>query len=193
MLLINLIAARRAERRRKELIRGALTRGMVFVAVATLFAMAFMSVSMQITRNRIADVDQQTAMLQDTVHQVERLQASMAAIQPRVATLLRAQNAINRWRSVLQEVSTSLAPDTWITSFASRPAPDQGFTITGQTKSQALVGRTMLNMNQQQSIQSVTLAYTQSNANKNNPLMPSVVSFEMAGALHPTEGSDNDK
>lgn len=191
MLLINLIAARRAERRRLELIRGALVRGMGVVAVATVLGMGFMTVSLQITRNRIADVNQQTAMLQDTVHQVERLQTDMATLQPKVATLLRAQNATNRWRSVLQEVGTSLAPSTWITSFVSRTAPSQGFTITGQTKSQSLVGRTMLNMNRQSNIQNVTLSYTQSTANSGTDKGPSVINFELAGALHPLEGSTN--
>lgn len=191
MLLINLIAARRAERRRLEFIRGALVRGMGLVAVATVLAIGFMTVSLQITRNRIADVDQQTASLQDTVHEVERLQTGMASLQPKVATLLRAQNATNRWRSVLHEVGSSLPQSTWITSFVSRAAPNQGFTVTGQTKSQSLVGRTMLNMNRQSNIEKVTLSYTQSTVKSGSENGPKVINFELAGALHPLEGTTN--
>jgi len=187
MLHINLIAARRAERRRREMVRGVLVRGMVGVGLATVLTLTFMTVSIQIIRNRIADVDQQMAMLQDTVSRVERLQAAMGSLQPRVTTLLTAQNATNRWRAVLQEVSSSLPASTWITSFTAQTPPNEGFTITGQSTSQALVGRTMLQMNRKENIKDVTLRYTQ--ANRTNSGAVNAINFELAGTLHPLEGS----
>jgi Tfp pilus assembly protein PilN len=186
MLLINLIAARRAERKKRELIRAVLLRSMAGVGVAGLLASAFMTFSIQIVNNRIDDVTQQTAMLQDTVTQVERLQASMGALQPRVATLLKAQNATNRWRAVLQEISVALPEKTWITSFASQSGASDGFTITGQSVSQNQVGKAMMRLGTQDYIKEVSLQYTQA-AGKSNS-----VTFALTGALEPLEEEKTD-
>lgn len=187
MLLINLIAARRAERRRLELIRAVLSRCMVGVGISTVFGAAMMTYSIQTTRNRILDMDEQMARLQDTVMRVERLQGDMRALQPQVATLLKAQNATNRWRAVLQEVGASLEYKTWITSFTSQETPSSGFVLTGQAVSQDHVGKTMQRLGRQTYIKSVDLHYTQSSDQAN------VVNFELAGTLQTLEGSSDGK
>jgi Tfp pilus assembly protein PilN len=187
MLLINLIAARRAERRKLELIRGVLTRSMFAVGALTILGGAFMTFSIQNTRSRIRDVDAQTAMLQTTVARVEQLQANMADVQPRVATLLTAQNATNRWRAVLQEVGASLPPKAWITSFASQQTPPDSFVFTGQTMSHEKVGQAILHLTKKPYVRGVDLRYTQLNP------MGKIVSFEVAGTLDPVEGGTNGK
>lgn len=187
MLHINLIAARRAERRRREIIRGALVRSMAALGLLTAGAIITMTVSAQVTSARINDVAQQKVMLQDTVSRVERLQADMTALQPRVTTLLSAQNATNRWRGVLAEVSASLPENTWITSFATQSGTSEGFTITGQARSQALVGRAMLRMNRQQIIEAVTLKYTQ--ADRAGEGIANAVNFEISGTVQPLPGA----
>jgi len=182
MLLINLIAARRAERRKMELIRAILLRSMVGVGGAAAFTAAFMTFNIQVVKSRIEDVNQQTAMLQDTVTRVEALQARMSALQPRVATLLRAQNATNRWRAVLQEISVSLPEKTWITSFASQAGEGDSFTITGQSISQKEVGKAMMSLGTQPYIKEVSLQYTQTAGGDAKG-----VTFALTGALQPTE------
>lgn len=187
MLLINLIAARRAERRKLEFVRGVLARSMFAVAALAVLGVAFMTYSIQTTRSRIRDVDAQTAMLQTTVAKVEELQGNMAAIQPRVATLLTAQNATNRWRAVLQEVGASLPPQAWITSFATQQQPSDSFIVTGQTISHEKVGLAMLHLNKEPYVKTVDLHYSQST------IEGKVVNFEVAGSLMPVEGATNGK
>lgn len=187
MLLINLIAARRAERKKREMIRGVLLRGMVGVGAAGLLASAFMTFSIQVVNSRIEDVTQQTAMLQDTVTQVEDLQSRMGALQPRVATLLKAQNATNRWRAVLQEISVSLPEKTWITSFASQAGATDSFTITGQSISQNHVGKAMMRLGSQPYIKEVSLQYTQSAEKAKS------VTFALNAALQPMEENTDGK
>lgn len=187
MLLINLIAARRAERRKLEFMRGALVRSMFGIAALAVMGVVFMTYSIQTTRSRIRDLDAQTAMLQTTVSKVEQLQGNMAAIQPKVATLLSAQNATNRWRAVLQEVGSSLPAKAWITSFAAQPQPADSFVVTGQAASHQKVGETILRLNKEPYMKSVDLHYTQSTT------QGKVVNFEMAGSLLPAEGATNVK
>lgn len=187
MLLINLIAARRAERKKREMIRAVLLRSMVGVGAAGIFTAAFMTVSIQVVNSRIEDVSQQTAMLQDTVTTVEQLQSNMSALQPRVATLMKAQNATNRWRAILQEISVSLPEKTWITSFASQKGATDGFTVTGQSISQNQVGKAMMRLGTQAYIKEVTLQYTQAaNSQKG-------VTFALNGALDPMEDTTDAK
>lgn len=187
MLLINLIAARRAERRKLEFIRGVLARCMFAVGALTAMGVVFMTFSIQTTRSRIRDLDAQTAMLQSTVAKVEQLQANMATVQPRVATLLGAQNATNRWRAVLQAVGASLPAKAWITSFATQPQPTDSFIVTGQTVSQKSVGVAMMQLNKKPYVRSVDLHYTQASTTSK------IINFEMAGALEPLEGATNGK
>lgn len=188
MLLINLIAARRAERRKLELTRAILLRSMFGVGGAAALTAAFMTFNIQIVKNRIEDVDQQTAMLQDTVSRVEALQARMSALQPRVTTLLKAQNSTNRWRAVLQEISVSLPEQTWITSFASQSREGDGFTVTGQSISQKEVGKAMMRLGSQTYIKDVSLQYTQAAGNGAKG-----VSFALNGALKPIEEKSDAK
>jgi Tfp pilus assembly protein PilN len=187
MLLINLIAARRAERRKLEFIRGVLARCMFAVGALTALGVVFMTFSIQTTRSRIKDVDAQTAMLQTTVDRVAQLQSDMASIQPRVATLLTAQNATNRWRAVLQEVGASLPAKAWLTSFASQQTPPDTFIVTGQTVSHKLVGQAMLHLNTKPYLKGVDLHYTQASPTSK------VINFEVAGTLESVEGSTNGK
>lgn len=187
MLLINLIAARRAERRKLEFIRGVLVRCMFVVGALTALGAVFMTFSIQTTKSRIKDVDAQTAMLQTTVDRVGQLQAGMATIQPRVATLLTAQNATNRWRAVLQEVGASLPPKAWLTSFATQQTPPDTFIVTGQTVSHNLVGQAMLSLNKKPYLKGVDLHYTQASPTSK------IINFEVAGSLEPVEGSTNGK
>jgi Tfp pilus assembly protein PilN len=186
MLLINLIAARRAERRKLELIRAVMVRAMLGIAAATTLGAVVMTFQVQTVKSRIDDVNQQTAALQDTVSRVELLQAQMGALQPRVATLLKAQNSTNRWRAVLEEISISLPEKTWITSFASQAGAD-GFTITGQSASQNEVGKAMMRLGTQAYIKDVNLQYTQSAAKSGS------VTFALSGGLHPLEEKSDGK
>jgi Tfp pilus assembly protein PilN len=185
MLLINLIAARRAERRKREMVRAVIVRGMAAVGAATVLAIAFMTWSTQITESRIRDADAQMVLLKDTVDQVERLQSSLESLQPRVETLVKAQNATNRWRAVLAEVGASLPEQTWITSFASQNTAGQGFTVTGQTVSQDRVGKAMMRLHRADIVQSVDLRFSRSGQGSQ------MVTFELAGAMLPEEGAAN--
>lgn len=181
MLLINLIAARRAERRKREMMRAVLVRAMAGTAVAALTAVLFMTISIQRTNARIADVDTQIQLLDESVTQVEHLQAQLTALAPRVTTLVDAQNATNRWRAAMQEVSMSLPDKTWITSFQSKSGQGEGFVVTGRTVNQERVGRTMLKMNKTSNLENVDLNFTQ-NAQEGN-----AINFEVTGSLAGTK------
>jgi Tfp pilus assembly protein PilN len=186
MLLINLIAARRAERRKLELIRGGMLRGMVGVVATTGIVALLATLGMTRTTLRIRDVDAQTALLQDTVNKVETLQADIKNLEPRVNTLVRAQNSTDRWRGVMQAVSASLPDKTWVTSFQSKDAAKnsvEGFTVTGQTVTHDRIGRTMMKLNRSAFVKQLDLSYAAQRQEGSG------VSFELGAELKPLEGA----
>lgn len=188
MLLINLIAARRAERRKLELIRGGMLRAMVGIVLMTAAVALIATLGITRTAIRIRDVDVQTALLQDTVDKVNALQASIKSLQPRVNTLVQAQNSTDRWRGVLQSVSASLPDKTWVTSFQSKePTNDKAdsFTLTGQTVTQDRIGRTMLKLHDSVFVDRVDITFASQRQEGKG------ISFELSAALKPMEGAGN--
>lgn len=188
MLLINLIAARRAERRKMELIRGGMLRGMVGVVLMTAIVALVASLGMTRTAIRIRDVDVQTSLLQDSVDKVNALQASIKTLEPRVNTLVQAQNSTDRWRGVLQAVSASMPDKTWVTSFQSKePTKDKSdsFTLTGETVTQDRIGRAMLKLHRTTFVDRVDITFASQRQQGKG------INFELAAVLKPLEGATN--
>ena len=193
---INMIAVRRADKRRQEknirkLLYGIIGESGLIVAAA--FVITARIFGMQGHVNDLAD---QLAKLKPKVTEIQALQAETAAMQPKVTTLDGAKADTLFWYSSLGAVTDSLPAQTWLTSMgtsnstsAATPGAyagtDPTLNISGIAMSQAMVGETMLRMNTAPALDHVDLAFvTQQKIGQAN-----AVSFQMTVHLKPESGA----
>ena len=193
---INMIAVRRADKRRQEqnirkLLYGIIGEsGLIAVAAFVIIARIF---GMQ---GHVANLTDQLHKLQPKVTEIQALQAQTAAMQPKVATLDGAKADTLFWYSSLGAVTASLPAQTWLTSMgtsnstaAATPGTyagtDPTLNISGIAMSQAMVGETMLRMNTDPALDHVDLSFvTQQKIGQAN-----AVSFQMTVHLKPEAGA----
>ncbi|HEY3328838.1 MAG TPA: PilN domain-containing protein [Capsulimonadaceae bacterium] len=163
---INMIAARRAEKRRQERNTQKLIYGIVTELGIILLVTSIMFGRLVTTRNHVQDLNDQIKSLQAKVDEIQHLQDTTASLQPKVATLTQARSNTLYWYTAVQNVSSSLPTDTWLTSMATTggnstagAAPSAGATLNlvGMASSQFVVGATMMRMNTYPTIEQVTL------------------------------------
>jgi len=189
---INMIAVRRADKRRQEqnirkLLYGILGEtGLIAAAAVVIFTRIL------VTQSHVSDLSDQLHKLQPRVTEIQALQSQTAAMQPKVATLDGAKADTLFWYSSLGAVTNSLPPQTWLTSLGTSVASasaapgayagtDPTLNISGVAMSQAMVGETMLRMNTAPALDHVDLAFvTQQKIGLAN-----AVSFQMMVHLNP--------
>ena len=189
---INMIAVRRADKRRQEqnirkLLYGIIGESGLIVAAA--FVVTARIFGMQ---GHVNDLSDQLQKLKPKVTEIQALQAQTVAMQPKVATLDGAKADTLFWYSSLGAVSDSLPAQTWLTSMGTSNSSSAGgpgtyagtdptLNITGIAMSQAMVGETMLRMNAVPSLDHVDLSFvTQQKIGLAN-----AVSFQMTVHLKP--------
>ena len=190
---INMIAVRREEKRRQEQnIRKLLSAilGEIGLVVAVAFVM---TARILVTQNEINRLNDRVRALQPSVTKIQDLQAQTAALLPKVKTLDGAKADTLFWYKNFYAVTTSLPPKTWLTSLATGgPAAaavtpgtaggdDPTLNLVGVAMSQAVVGETMLHMNQSPSLDHVDLAFVQ----QQKLGTADAVSFQMTVHLKP--------
>ena len=191
---INMIAVRRADKRRQEQNIRKLLYGILGETGMVVFAAIVIGGRILVMNGHVADLTDQLHKLQPRVTEIQALQSQTAAMQPKVATLDGAKTDTLFWYSSLGAVTDSLPPQTWLTSLGtSSAAPgaaatpgafagtDPTLNISGVAMSQATVGETMLRMNTAPALDHVDLAFvTQQKIGQAN-----AVSFQMTVHLKP--------
>ena len=184
---INMIAARRAEKRRQEKNTQKLIYGILGEFGTVLIISSFMVAHLVQTHNRVAVLDDQIKVLQTKVDEIQRLQDETAALEPKVAALAQAKKDTLYWYTAFNNISSSLPNGTWLTSMGSAGnASSDGdaggkLNLSGLASSQFVVGETMLRMNTFPTIGSVTLNNVAQSTYGTRP----VVNFQMVVQLKP--------
>ena len=176
---INMVALRRAEKRRQEnnirkVVYAILGEIGFFVLLLT-----FMSARLFSINGHIGDLDGKLQKLQSRVTQIQGLQQETSKLMPKVTTLASAKSDTLFWYDSIYSVTRSLPDRTWLTSLgtlgstsSAAPAPgaaavagtdsDPSLTVAGVAMNQAAVGEAMLHMNGEPNLDHVDLAYVQS-------------------------------
>ena len=166
---INMIAARRAEKRRQEQNIRRLAYGIAAEVGVTLVIVSAMYARLIAVNGTVSDLNGEISKLEPTVTQIQEMQKETQDLQPRVATLDGAKADTLFWYNNLYAVTTCLPPKTWLTSLGTAGAGGDGspgtagsgdpqFTIGGVALNQATVGTAMLRMQQSPNLDHVDLA-----------------------------------
>ncbi len=186
---INMIAPRRAEKRRLE---GAMRKLAMVILAEFVFAIAlggWVFMKTLTTRTAIAELNSQMQVLTPKIRKVADLERKTAEIKPKVELLNKAKGRTMRWYNTLDKLTQSVPSSTWLTRIAtsvSASQPDPILSINGVTSEQARVGETMMRLHSNPEFKSVDLHFTQ----KGSGNMGDSVEFEIGAAM---AGDQNDK
>lgn len=195
MPLINMIAVRREDKRRQEQNIRKLLYAIVGEIALVFVVTSVMLGRILVTQNEINRLSDRLKTLQPSVTKIQQLQSQTAALLPKVQTLDGAKADTLFWYENFYAVTASLPPKTWLTSIGTggqgsatpgaASGDDPTLNISGIAMSQAVVGDTMLRMNQSPSLDHVELAYVQQQ--KIGPT--DAVGFQMTVHLKPEAGT----
>lgn len=181
---INMIAARRSETKRLE----SKTRVVLLVLVAevllTVFMLSFMAARAYTANRQISRLDKELEVIQPTVDKINEYETQIAELKPRLDLLKESRIKTLFWYDVMQDLSKSMAVDTWLNSITtmetqSSEKKNTVVNIRGVSVSQRNVGETMLRLNQWPEFQHVDLNYTQ----EGTALSRETLDFEIALSL----------
>jgi Tfp pilus assembly protein PilN len=159
---INLIAARREEKKRLERLTRQLFFGLtgstgVLVALGLFLTAKELAMSGEL---REAEARMQT--LQPKLDRIKQIETDQVTLKPKVQTLQDARTDTLRWRAVLQAVSQSIPGDTWLSGLSTTGnSEDTSINLSGISASQTQVGETMLRLGVHPLFDHVELKYTQ--------------------------------
>ena len=190
---INMVASRRADKRRQEQNIRKLIYGISAEVGCVILAISLLTIREVSMRGHVADLTAQIQSLEPKVNKIQDLQTQTAALQPKVTTLDGAKADTLFWYSNLYAIANSLPDKTWLTSLGvtggggapgAAAGADPTVSLAGMTVNQAMVGEAMLRMNQTPGMDHVELAFVQQQ--KTGAF--DTVSFQMTAHLKPEIG-----
>ena len=161
---INMIAPRRAEKRRLE---NAMRKLAVVIMAELVFVVAlggWVFTKTLTTRGTIAELNAQQQTLEPKIKIVQQLDKKTAQIKPKVELLNQAMVRTMCWYNALDRLTQSVPQSTWLTRLSTSSTTankDVVLTIAGVTDEQARVGETMLRLYSNPDYKNVDLRYTQ--------------------------------
>jgi Tfp pilus assembly protein PilN len=189
---INMIAVRRAEKRRQEQNTRKLVYGIAAEFGVTMVIVSVMYARLLAVNGSVGDLNTEITKLQPTVDQIQLMQKETQDLQPKVATLDGAKADTLFWYNDLYAVTTCLPPKTWLTTLGTAGSGGDGspgtagtgdpqLSLSGVALNQSTVGTAILQMNQSPRLDHVDLAMVQQ---QKTGLVPTV-SFQMTVHLKP--------
>ena len=173
---VNMIAARRAEKKRLEKFIYVALVVIVGELAIMLAVMGFMTARVHADNSRIHGLDRDMARIQPTVDKIRKYESQIKELSPRLDLLSSSRDQTMLWHSVLQDLGRCMPEKTWLTSVATsvtssgsssssggKSAPATTLNLGGSSVSQQLVGEAMLRLNQCPEFEKVDLTYTQDN------------------------------
>lgn len=179
---INMIAPRRAEKRRLE---QAMRRLVVVILVEVVFVIAlggWVFTKTLTTRASISELNAQMQALTPKINKIKDLDQKTAEIQPKVELLSQAKERTMRWYNTLDRLTQSVPSSTWLTRLsASKSSDSKGLVlnIVGVTSEQARVGETMMRLHSNPDFKSVDLHFTQ----RGSQTTAQTVEFEIGASM----------
>jgi Tfp pilus assembly protein PilN len=189
MIDINLIAARRAQQQRAIRILRVATYSVIGLAVAAAALFAWLTVAVNTVEAQISQCEARLTdpKLAQALERIEHLEAENRELAPRVELLEKVRGSQRRWMQVLEDVSTCIPEDVWLTGISSkRDMRGQVLKVTGSALSQRDVGDFMLKLKTRSWCDPPELGFTQSVKSQDRE----VVTFEISVPLKKPIGSD---
>jgi Tfp pilus assembly protein PilN len=200
---INMIAARRTEKHRREQKTRNLIYGILAEAGLFMVALSFMVVQLVTTQGQGGSLNDKIAKLKPQVEQIQNLQEQTALLQPKLVALDAARDNTLYWYTAVQNLTASLSDTCWLVGLTTTGDPSvvtgavalpgvsavgATMTMTGESINQTDVGQMMLRMNQYPHFDHLTLSYVQqatgSSPTEGTGVNP--VNFQLAVQLHST-------
>ena len=191
---INMIAIRGAERKRLEKLI-CVTLLVVAAELAVILCLLGFMTTRVFTAGWESDrLDQKLAKIKPTVDKIRQYEGEIAKLQPRLDLLSDSREQTLLWYTVLQDLARSMPANTWLSSVTttrpavtglarSQPVPPPTLSLRGVSVSQALIGETMLRLNQFPEFERVDLNYTQGNESR----AVECVEFQLAALMKSNE------
>ena len=176
---INMIAARRAEKKRLEKLVSTVFLVIIGELAIALAIVGFMTARVHAANTAMRQLDSKLTKLQPTVDKIHRYEVEIKLLEPRLGLLSESREQTLLWYTILQNLSKSMPEKTWLTSVAttqtestpgSQATAAPALNLSGMSVSQRLVGEAMLRLNQFPEFRRVDLSYTQEGNKECNTL-----------------------
>lgn len=183
---INMIAPRRAEKRRLE---RDMRRLVVVIIVELVVAVGFggwMCTSYFTTRAQIDELNVQLSKLEPIVKEIEQYDKATAKLAPRLELLNQAKESTMRWYNTLDRLTQCIPSSAWLTQIStgrSRGTGSLTVSLGGMSATQAHVGEAMLRLQTIPDLRDINLHYTQ----ERNSGEMTAVEFEIGAGMQGDE------
>ena len=179
---VNLIAARRAEKKRVEQNTRRLFFGLTVEVAALVVLGSVLGVNQMKLQGDLVEADTKLLQLQPTLERIKSIETDKALLQPKLDTLVSAKTDTLRWRAMLQIVSQSVPSNAWLSGISATGTGDEtNITIAGVAGSQTLVGETMTRLQSFPVFDKVDLKFTQLSSQPEDPVQR--ITFEIGAHL----------
>lgn len=184
---INMIAPRRAEKRRTERDMRRLVAVILAELVFAVCLGGFLCTKLWATRCKISELEAQITRLQPTVKEIKRNELATAQLTPKLKLLNQAKQRTMRWYNTLDRLTQSMPPSTYLTRLSTSQGnsnnPSVSVNLHGVSLSQAKVGETMIRLQSVPDFESVMLHFTQKTVVSN----ATAVEFEIGADMKTDE------
>jgi Tfp pilus assembly protein PilN len=136
---INLIAARREEKKKLERIASQLFVGLGASVGALLLLASFMGARHFQMNSELAGADQRMQKIQPTLDEIDRIEKERNALIPKLDQLEAAKAQTLRWQAVFLALSKATPSNTWLSQVSSSEGDSPTITLQGQTDNEHLV------------------------------------------------------
>ena len=158
---INLIAPRRAEKKKVEQLTRQLFTGLVVSVGGFVLLTIYLGSRRVVLDTRLSEAKRKLAEQKPKLQQIADLEKAIAEVKPKVTTLEDAKRGTERYRGLFQVVSRSLPGNVWLGSMNSSGVADvTTVSMIGTSGSQTLVGELMTNLQKVPLFEKVDLKYT---------------------------------
>jgi Tfp pilus assembly protein PilN len=175
---INMIAARRAEKKRVEKMVYCTLLVILGELAITLGVVGFMTARVHAANVNIRELDTRMIKLKPTVERIKSYEGEIKGLKPRLDLLGQSRDQTLLWYGVMHDLASSMPEQTWLTGVSTSQVVESSSSsssssgsgkssatvnLSGMTVSQKLVGEAMLSLNQCPEFDRVDLTYTQEN------------------------------
>ncbi len=184
---VNMIAPRRADKRRRE---RDMRRLVVVIIAELIFAVGlggWVCTRMLTTGNRISELNDQIAKLKPIVKQIQEYDKAKKQLAPKLDLLNQAKSCTMRWYGTLDRLTQSMPDKTYLTRVSTTLDDKEGASVNvnlnGVSISQTRIGETMMRLHSIPEFESVNLHYTQNTMVEGAPALE----FEIGAVMKSDE------
>lgn len=181
---INMIAPRRAEKRRFERDMRRLVIVIIVELVVAVGLGGWMCTRYFTTRAQVDELTAQLAKLEPVVKEIEQYDKATAKLKPKLDLLNQAKDDTMRWFNTLDRLTQCVPSSAWLTQINTgrdRDGSSLTISLNGMSATQANVGEAMLRLHTIPELENVSLHYTQERVNRTG----SAFEFEIGANMKP--------